>query len=71
MDENDAIAQKILAGIKDQGPIGSIVAGSVAGVEADLSKHQEMRGRGTISEDEYQQLCKKSLGLQTYHNESH
>ena len=45
MDENDAIAQKILAGIKDQGPIGSIVAGSVAGVEADLSKHQEMRGR--------------------------
>ena len=62
-DENDAIAQKILAGIKDQGPIGSIGAGNVAGVEADLTKLQEMRDSGTISEDEYQQLRKKSLGL--------
>ena len=62
-DENDAIAQKILAGIKDQGPIGSIRAGNVAGVEADLTKLQEMRDSGTISENEYQQLRKKSLGL--------
>ena len=62
-DENDVIAQKILGGIKDQGPIGSLGAGNVAGVQADLSKLQEMRDGGTISEEEYQQLRKKSLGL--------
>jgi len=62
-DENDVIAQKILTGIKDQGPIGSIGAGNIAGVEADLTKLQEMRDSGTITEDEYQQLRKKSLGL--------
>ena len=58
-DENDVIAQKILTGIKDQGPIGSIGAGNIAGVEADLTKLQEMRDSGTISEDEYQQFRKK------------
>ena len=62
-DENDVVAQKILEGIKDQGPIGSIGAGNVAGVQADLSKLQEMLDSGTISEEEYQQLRKKSLGL--------
>ena len=62
-DENDVIAQKILTGIKDQGPIGSIGAGNIAGVEANLTKLQEMRDSGTITEDEYQQLRKKSLGL--------
>ena len=62
-DENDATVQKILAGIKDQGPIGLIGAGNVAGVEADPTKLQEMRDNETISEDEYQQLRKKSLGL--------
>ena len=62
-DNNDIIARKILEGIKDQQPIGSIGAGNVAGVEADLSKLQEMRDSGTISEDEFQQLRKKTLGL--------
>ena len=62
-DENDVVTQKILNGIKDQGPIGSIGAGNVAGVQADLSKLQEMLKSGTISEEEYQQLRKKSLGL--------
>ena len=62
-DENDIIARKILEGIKDQQPIGSTGAGNLTGVEADLSKLKEMRDSGTISEDEYQQLRKKSLGL--------
>ena len=57
------VAQKSLEGIKDQGPIGSIGAGNVAGVQADLSKLEEMLDSGTISEEEYQQLRKKSLGL--------
>ena len=62
-DENDVVAQKILEGIKDQGPIGSIGAGNVAGLQVDQSKLQEMLDSGTVSEEEYQQLRKKSLGL--------
>ena len=62
-DENDVVAQKILEGIKDQGPIGSIGAGNAAGVQADLSKLQEMLDSATISEDEYQKLRKNSLEL--------
>ena len=62
-DENDVIAQKILVGINDQGPIGSFGSGNVAGVQADLSKLQEMLDSGTISEEEHKQLRKMSLRL--------
>ena len=47
----------------NNGSIGSLEAGNVSEVQADLSKLQEMLDSGTISEDEYQQLRKKSLGL--------
>jgi hypothetical protein len=59
----EQIACKILQGIRDKQPIGSISAGNLTGVEADLSKLQELRDSGTISEDEFQQLRKKTLGL--------
>jgi len=61
--DNDVIACKILQGIRDKQPIGLISAGNLTGVEADLSKLQELRDSGTISEDEFQQLRKKTLGL--------
>lgn len=61
--ENEQIAHKIMEGIKDKGPIGAIGAGNAASIEADLSKLQEMRDNGSITEVEYQQLRKKSLGL--------
>ena len=65
---NDELARRIIGNLKANQPIGTLQPSGAAvtsldSAKAEIAKLDEMLAAGTITQDEYQALRKKALGL--------
>ena len=65
---NDQLARRIIGNLKADQPVGTLQPSGAAvtsldSAKAEIAKLDEMLAAGTITQDEYQALRKKALGL--------